>query len=459
MRIYKQVRIQFTLIGVFLLSSISVSAHGAWRINWEVGAFVEFSDNIRRAESNEDDAIFLEPRGAILAVHEGPNFDAEIGAANEYRSRLSGDQGSNNNFDLDGMLNWKIVPGLFEWSFEDHFNSEFPIDIRSEPNEGNNQDLNSFATGPTFTPRIFNRTNLIFQARYFRTDAEDTEIDNDRIQGRVGIERQLTTNSSLSLNYLYEDTDFDEDTLDPLVGNIDFDRDNYFLQYNLARESLTISLQAGYTEIERDDGPDRESDGGNNSLSVDYVLNSTSSIGINAYDEFTDTTDNAGFSGQSDLGGGFGNVGGGGASGIIRDTPIGDIVVDVTGDTVESEGFVVYYNKRFSRLESSFQYFQRDDDHDLVDINDRDTNGGVIEFVLPVSGSTRLGLLGEYRTTDFDFGDREDDDLLVELTAEHFARKNLSFGSSLEYRDRDSTIAGQDFDELQFRIGVTYTNF
>ena len=95
----------------------------------------------------------------------------------------------------------------------------------------------------------------------------------------------------------------------------------------------------------------------------------------------------------------------------------------------------------------------------MVDINDRDTNGGVIEFTLPLSGSTRLGLLGEYRTTDFDFGDREDDDLLVELSAEHFARKNLSFGSSLEYRDRDSTIAGQDFDEFQFRFGVTYTNF
>jgi len=435
------------------------STHAAWRINWELGVDVEYSDNIRRAESNEDDAVFLQPRGLINAVHEGPKLDAEIGAANEYRSRLSGDQGSNNNFDLDGFLNWKIVPGLLEWSFEDHFNSEFPIDIRSDPNESNKQDINSFATGPTFTPRIFNRTNLIFQARYFRTDAEDTEIDNDRIQARAGIERQLTSNSSISINYLYEDTDFDEDTLDPLIGNVDFDRDNYFIEYKLAREALNITAQLGYTEIERDEGPNRESEGGNNLLSLDYILNSTSSVYLTAYDEFTDTTSNSAFSGDSELGGGFGGVGGGGLSGIITDTPLGDIVFDVTGDTVESEGFVVGYNKNFSGLDFGIQYFQREDDHDLVNINDRDTNGGVIEFSLPANSTTLFALLGEYRTTDFDLGDREDDDLLVELSAEYYARKNLSFGSSIEYRDRDSTIDGEDFDEFQVRIGLTYTNF
>jgi hypothetical protein len=392
-------------------------------------------------------------------VHEGPNFDAEIGAANEYRSRLSGDQGSNNNFDLDAMLNWKIAPGLFEWSFEDHFNSEFPIDIRSQPNESNNQDINSFSTGPTFTPRIFNRTNLILEARYFRTDAEDTEIDNDRIQARAGIERQLTSNSSLSLNYLYEDTDFDENNIDLLVGNIDFDRETYYIEYALARQSLNVTAQLGYTDIKRDEGPDQSSSGGNNLLSVDYTLNSTSSFNLTAYDEFSDTTNDAGTSGGSDLGGGFGGIGGGGGTGIVTNTPIGSVLFDVSGDTVESEGFYISYNKRISALETSFQYFQRDDDHDLVNINDRESNGGVVEFSLPVGSSTFFGLIGEYRTTDFDIGDREDDDLLVELTGERFVRKNLSLNSSVEYRDRDSTIPGQDFDEFQVRLGITYTNF
>jgi|GEM_PF-5766467 len=454
----KFTKVCLVAIAVFLCLVLS-STNAAWRINWELGVDVEYSDNVRRVDVDEDDAVFLQPRGLISAVHEGPNFDAQIGAANEYRSRLSGDQGSNNNFDLDGMLNWKIVPGLLEWSFEDHFNSEFPIDIRSQPNESNKQDLNSFSTGPTFTPRIFNRTNLIFQVRYFRTDSEDTEIDNNRIQGRVGIERQLTSNSSVSLNYLYEDTDFDESTIDPLVGNIDFDRDNYFIEYKLARESLNITAQLGYTEIERDEGPNQDSEGGNNLLSLDYILNSTSSVFLTAYDEITDTTSNSASSSDSDLGGGFGGIGGGGLSGVVTDTPLGDIVFDVSGDTVESEGFAVGYNKKFSGVDFGIQYFQREDDHDLININDRDTNGGVIEFSIPANSTTLFALLGEYRTTDFDLGDREDDDLLVELSAEYFARKNLSFRSTLEYRDRDSTIAGEDFDEFSARIGVAYTNF
>jgi hypothetical protein len=442
-----------------MIGSISNPTYATWRTSWEISANVEYSDNIRREDDGGDEGVLLTPRGLINAVHEGPNFDAEIGAANEYRSRLSGDQGSNNNFDLDAMLNWKIAPGLFEWSFEDHFNSEFPIDIRSQPNESNNQDINSFSTGPTFTPRIFNRTNLILEARYFRTDAEDTEIDNDRIQARAGIERQLTSNSSLSLNYLYEDTDFDENNIDLLVGNIDFDRETYYIEYALARQSLNVTAQLGYTDIKRDEGPDQSSSGGNNLLSVDYTLNSTSSFNLTAYDEFSDTTNDAGTSGGSDLGGGFGGIGGGGGTGIVTNTPIGSVLFDVSGDTVESEGFYISYNKRISALETSFQYFQRDDDHDLVNINDRESNGGVVEFSLPVGSSTFFGLIGEYRTTDFDIGDREDDDLLVELTGERFVRKNLSLNSSVEYRDRDSTIPGQDFDEFQVRLGITYTNF
>ena len=450
---------KYFLITTVLLLMVAGSVHGAWRTEWQVGVDVEYSDNISRSDGDEDDAVFLQPRGAITAVHEGPNFDVEIGAANEYRSRLSGDQGSSNNFDLDGVANWKIVPGLFEWSFEDHFNSEFPIDIRATPNESNNQDINSFSTGPSFTPRIFNRTNLIFEARYFRTDAEESDIDNNRIQARAAIERQLSPNSSLSLNYLYEDTDFDENNIDPLIANIDFDRDNYFLQYNLARKSLSIEAQLGYTDIERDEGPNQSSSGGNNFLNLNYVLNSTSSINLTAYDEFTDTTSDANRNGGSELGGGFGGVGGGGFSGIISDTPIGDIVFDVSGDTVDSEGFFVSFDKRFSSLETSFQYFQRDDDHDLVNINDRDSNGGIVTFNLPIGATTAIGLIAEYRTTDFDLGDREDDDLLVELTGERFVRQNLSLDSSIEYRDRNSTILGEDFDEFQVRLGITYRNF
>ena len=139
---FKLTSFAFIALMLILLAFSGVS-NAQWRINWGVGAYLEHSDNIRRSDDDNDDAITLSPRASIFAVHEGPRLDAEIGAANEYRSNLSGDQGSNNNFDIDANVTWKIVPGLLEWSFEDHFNSEFPIDIRSEPNESNKQDINS----------------------------------------------------------------------------------------------------------------------------------------------------------------------------------------------------------------------------------------------------------------------------------------------------------------------------
>lgn len=438
---------------------ITNSANAAWRVNWELGAFAEYSDNIRRANINKEDSTVLEPRGQINAVHEGPNFDAELAAANGYRVPLDSGTGTSNNFDLDGLLNWKIKPGLFEWSFEDHFSSEFPIDIRTQPDQSNKQDVNSFATGPLFTPRIFNKTNLIFEGRYIRTDAEKTDIDNNRLQGRVGVQRDLTPHSNVSINYLRENTDFSNNNVDPLVGNIDFNRDNYYIEYQLERQSLNIIARAGYTKIERDDGPNKTSDGGNNLLSLNYLLNSTSSVDLTLYDEFTDTTSDSSAAGEFGFGGGFGGIGGSGSTGIVTNTPIGDVVTDVSGDTVDSQGLFAGYNKQFSRLDTAFKYFYRKDDHDLVDINDRKTTGGIIDFTLPVTSTTVFGLTSEYRITDFDIGDREDDDFLIELTGEYFARRNLSFISAIEYRDRDSTIDSADFDEFLVRIGITYTNF
>ena len=454
-----------TAKSLFLLKSIAFvvvvfvaipSVHANWLVNWELSTFLEYSDNGRRSDGNEDSTIVLEPGGSITAVHTGPNFDAEIGASNQYRSHLDDEVGSNNNFDLDGLLNWKISPDLFEWVFEDHFSSELPIDIRSSPNESNTQDVNVFSTGPTFTPRIFALTNMIFEGLFIRTDAGESDSDSDRLQGRVGIQRLLNPSSSVSLNYEYEDTDYDENTIDPLVGNIDFDRENYYIEYLLEKPSLNISAQLGYTEIERDEGPNRKSDGNDSRISVNYILNSTSSLNITAYDEFSDTTSNSG----RDRGlGGFNSIGVGGSTGINTGPSFGDLQTNVTGDTVDSEGFFIGFNKQFSRLETSIEYFQRDDDHDLVDLNDRDSNGGVVEFTLPVTSTLIFGLLGEFRTTDFDIGDREDDDTLVELTGSYFLRRNLRFESSAEYRDRDSNEVGNDFDEFLVRIGLIYTNF
>ncbi|QMU61464.1 MAG: hypothetical protein GKR92_07055 [Gammaproteobacteria bacterium] len=457
---YKLTCYKFLLVFLVLYFLIGSLAQAAWKFNWEAGVFLEHSDNIGRADTDEDDGTVLEPRVAILAIHEGPRLDAEIGVANEYRDHSSGVIGSNNNFNLDGVVDWKIMPNLLVWTFEDHFGSEFPVDIRDSPDEENRQDVNTFLTGPTFTPRIFSRTNLLLEGRYINTEAEETDIDNDRLQGKIGIQRDLTPNSSISINYLYEDTDFDEDTLDPTIGNIDFDRDNYFLEYNLARRSLDIRAVVGYSEIERDEGANRKSEGGgNNLLSISYVINSTSSLSLTAYDQFTDTTSDSSTNGEAGLGGGFGGIGSGGSTGVAGGIDVGDIAMDVTGDTVDTEGFVIDYSKRFSRIESSFSYFQSDDDHDLVNINDRETNGGTISFELPLNGTTTIGLASEYRETEFDVDSREDEDFLIMLSGEYHARRNLVFESTLEYQEKDSDAVGEDFDELVARIGFVYTNF
>ena len=458
-------KIVISSISLILFSSPGM-AKANWLVNWEVALFAEYTDNLGRSDTGEDSDVTLEPSASINATRQGAHLDAEIGARNEYRGRSNGVIGSSNNFDLDAVINWKIAPGLFEWRFEDHFNSEFPIDIRDNPNEQNTQDINSFSTGPTFTPQILNNTSLILDGRFIRTDAEESDIDNDRLQGLVGIERQLTPSSSISLNYSYEDTDFDDDevNLNPLLqqGNIDFDRENYFLAYNLLRPSLDISAQLGYSEVNRDDGPNRNSDGANNSLTVAYTINSTSSVSLSGYDTITDTTTEAAGSGLGGIpglaGGGFGGFGGSGVTGF-EGSSIGDVDTDFTGDTVESTGFSFNYTKSFAQLGTSFSLYQNDADHDIVDRNDRETQGLNISLTMPVGSTSELGLSSAYRETDFDLDGREDEDFLLGLRGTYFARQNLRFESTAEYQDRQSNLSNADFDSIELRVGVTYTNF
>ena len=448
------------LVFFFLAMLVLIpSANANWLVNWQAGAFVEYTDNVLRSDTDEESDYVLEPRASITATHLGPRFDASIGADTEYRGYSEGTIGDRNDANLDAQLEWKISPNLFVWTFEDHFSSEFPIDIRDAPNQRNQQNVNTFVTGPTFTPRIFKHTFLNLQGRYANTQTERSNIDNDRLQGTVGIVRELTPNSTISLNYLHEDVKFHEKTTRPSTdGNVDFARNDYYLGYGITRPSLGIEATLGYTKINRDTGPNKSSEGNNSSISIDYTINSTSSLGFNAYDSFTDTSSNSVGGSEFGLGGGFGGVGG--IPGIGGgDNEFGDIDLITTGDTSDVQGFSLSYNKRFTKLGTEFQIFNREEDYDLVDFNDREVNGATVTFTLPYSSLLLFGLSGEYRESDFDIGDRDDNDKYIELSSTYFYTRNWRFESSVDYRERDSDQQGSDFDAYEFRVGIVYSNF
>ncbi len=449
------------VLAVFLFTPMIAQAN--WRVDWEAGLFVEYTDNVRRTDSNEDSDVVIEPRGSINATHLGPKFDAEISAESEYRGYSDGTIGNRNDFDLDAILDWKISPELFTWTFEDHFSTEFPIDIRDAPNQQNQQNVNTFVTGPTFTPEIFSNTRLNFEGRYLNTQSESSNIDNDRLQGTVGIIRDINTSSSISLNYSTESVNFDDDNEDPLTeGNVDFDRHNYYVQYDHTRSSLGVSAQVGFTKINRDSGPNKTSDGANNSIDINYTINSTSSLGLNAYDGFSDTSTDSLDGGSFGLGSGFNSVGGtvgGGFQSIGGDDRFGDVDLSVTGDTVDNRGFSLRYNKQFSKLGSSFEIFTREEEYDLVEINDRDIDGAIVEFSLPYSDRVVFGLSGEFRETDFTLDNRNDEDLLIQFEATNYITRNWRLESSIDYRDRDSDVEGSDFDAFEIRAGIVYQNF
>lgn len=230
------------LLGAVLPASPLVAAETGIGVTAGVG----HSDNIRRSDGAEQS----ESIGQL-----GVNFSV-FQQSRRVNADITGDFSWLNYFDDQyddevvgsflGDVKLGIVPDRFEWQFADTFGQATtqPFVVVTPDNREN---INYFTTGPDLIFGMGRSARVKLQGRYTNVAYESAPLDNDRVSGEGSLIHDFSSASSLSLNARFEQTDFDDNTL-----NTDFDNTQAFVRYQATLSRTQVGVELGYTEVELD---------------------------------------------------------------------------------------------------------------------------------------------------------------------------------------------------------------
>jgi len=338
---------------------------------------------------------------------------------------------------FSGQARWTMLPERLEWTFEDYVSRQ-PIDTLSAFNPGNEQQTNVFVTGPSLFARMGEATRGQLDLRYSNSYAEDNDTFNgDRYNVAARVLHELSTSKRITGNLEATRAEFDNALL-----NSDYTRYDGYASYTSEFRTVDFGIDVGYSRLEfKDDARDDASAPlvrGN----LDWKISPRSTLTANLSYEFADAA--------QDL--------------IVNDvgpeTPIigdsGSPEVPVTPDVFRQRRLELGY--QFAGERFNFQvrpYYQRIRYVDAL-VQDESSRGGLIQASYQLRPRLTLSLLAAQETRKFDDLSREDKDFTASLSLVNEFTRHWSGRIDLQRRERNSSIAGQDYDENAAIVSFTY---
>ena len=298
----------------------------------------------------------------------------------------------------------------------------------------NREDVNFLTTGPTFNLLPGSRNLIDIDLRYSRMDFEERPFDNDRLSAALSVGREISRESTMSLNLTGERTEFDNDGLAAPTAPIE--QYEAFVRYETTGNRSALGFDVGYIEVEfagsksdgilaRVDYSRQTSANGNFTVSVGSQFSDQGNI----FRFFSDITNNLG------------------------DTT--DIAASPA--PFQNNFFALTYTLDQTRyaIDASFDWNQEDFEDGQG--FDRDVFRGDLvlrrEVTRTIFAGARIGFLRR----EFDILPRRDDDLILGLNIGY--RFTAGFDLALEYQhfQRNSIFPGADFTENRAFLRVSYT--
>jgi hypothetical protein len=233
--------------GILAVSSVAYAD-----VQYTVEAGAGHSDNMTRVPDGEVDET-IATAGLDLTWNEvRPRLTAEANVNARYFDYLDDTYDSEVVGTADAMLLFGLVPERFTWLVQDSFGQE-----RSDPfapvTPDTREDVNFFTTGPNVTFRLGSSGVLRLLGRYSASQFERSPLDGDRVGGGFALVRQPSTRSEISLNAFSEQVRFEEEF------NNEYDRNSVYLGYSAQGARTDITVEAGYTMLEMENGDEQDS--------------------------------------------------------------------------------------------------------------------------------------------------------------------------------------------------------
>ena len=400
-----------------------------WGASVQVGA--QYEDNIDRLPVNEESDTERNLGLNLNLNGQGSRYLLDIDyrfLRRDYQDDVLEDDTAING---DSALRFELLRSL---DFVlDHQISELRSNLEERDTAENRNNRSVLSTGLDWNLAFSRVDQLRIAPRYVRVDLEDVD-DSESTRNNLGISwlRQLSEVSQLTVSGQRQDVTFEQD-------GFDYELDSVNIGYSTQLSRLSWGVQAGYSDISRDDFED--TDGTTLRLEATYTAD-TQSFGVVWLSELTDSV--IGFSSEDLDFDNFDN---------------NDNNFDVI-DIIERDEFQAFYNKQFNAsndLSVRLSMVQEDYEIEL-----RDQQRATLTVRYGYRISPRLRLVPSVQLSRFTFEEplpeEENDELraMVELNYELSRSLTLNFGVGYEERDSDTTPADEYENTIGF-INAVYT--
>jgi hypothetical protein len=431
-------RFRLTALSCALVSTLPSSAW-ALDLDYQVGLRVLQSDNITLVEDDRISETVLSPQLSFTLAHDTPVLQANLSGDIQYLNYSDDTFDNDTRGQFDGQMDWTLLPDRITFMAADTLSRQ-SVSTFASFNPGNQQQINVFVTGPSFYARFGDTTRGQIDVRYTDSYAEETAgFNNDRYNVAARLRRQLSETDQLLLNV--ETTKVEFDTLSELYN---YERNDAYVTYRSQLSRVELNVDAGYTRLEPQDIGETESSPLLRA-SANWQVTANSLLSASFRNEFADAT--------QDL---VVRIGEPGAPG---EPPVGnpdDPNLVVIPDTYKQKQLNAAYEYNGQRLRAELAPYYQELRYLRDSTYDADSYGVRFRANYALQAQTNLILIASREVRDFGTLNRKDSDITLGVGLEkRFARH---WGGQIQYRrrDRDSTLAGQDYVENMVAVSVTY---
>jgi hypothetical protein len=391
-----------------------------------VGVGLEYTDNAKLTSDDQvDDLIAVGYIGAQLEENDGP-VTANITAALNHHRYTKDTFEDRRYFNLGANVGWEMIKDRFDWFLRDAYRQR-PINSADPNTPDNIQDVNFFNFGANMVYPFLARQTFTLRPEYQNSYLEQA-TDSQQISLFASWNYQVNSVTYIGLNASIRTIDYDN----PFIADVTFSSIFFAASGSRARSEYTANL--GTTYVNRSNGQGTEEFAGN----LDWMVNLTSRSRVRAFIS-TDLTDTR--------------------NAVVRatvDPGLGDSVdIQVTTDVIRNQVMTLGYHRQDGTLKSGLtgalrqlNYSETPNDRKIISLN--------AAFNYPVTALLISGLYARYNNTDYIDAGRTDNNYTVGGNVKYQLSRNLNSSLDLKYRNKDSTVAAQNFDEWSVYFSLVY---
>ena len=214
-------------------------------LNFDFYSTVNYTDNVFLSSTDQQSQVVVQPRVDFDYLRPAGIVESQITGRFEVRDYLRGAYDTDVIGNLNGRVNWHVLPERLDWVFQDYLTTSGASPIANSTPDSV-QLANVAITGPTLRAHFSPRLNGQFDLRYIRSDAQTTnDFDGHRVGVAAGLTYLLSPTSKAGINLATQQARYDT-----APTGSDFNRKIATVVIERSGPNNSILLETGYTRLD-----------------------------------------------------------------------------------------------------------------------------------------------------------------------------------------------------------------